>query len=288
MSGRRIVIVGCGYIGEQIAKQELQQGNKVTVLVRRAERAEYLAEQGLDVVRTDLDRQQDAEYINLQHAWLYYLAPPPSGGVEDSRMRNFVSAQSQTYPDRAVLISTTGVYGDCEGAWVTEDRPVAPQVDRARRRVDAEQLFTAWAQARGVSSVILRVPGIYGPGRLPRKRLESGTPVLDRHESPWSNRIHASDLVRCCLAAARHDHPAVVYNVSDGHPSTMTDYFFQVADYMGLPRPPEINRAQASEQLSAGMLAYLAESKRIDNSLMRTHLGVEPMYPDLTSGLQAC
>lgn len=288
MKAKRVVIAGCGYIGEQIAMRELELGNTVTAVVRRDERAECLSQKGLDVVVADFDQPLAPDVINLRNAWLYYLVPPPATGIEDTRLRHFVAAHDGKQPERAVLISTTGIYGDCQGDWVTEQRPVAPQADRARRRVDAEQVFTSWAHEAGTSTVILRVPGIYGPGRLPRKRLQGGDPVLNESESPWSNRIHATDLVRCCMAAARHQNPAAVYNVSDGHPSTMTDYFYQVADHLGIARPPVISRLQADQQLSTGMLSYLAESKRIDNSLMREHLGVEPLYPDLASGLQAC
>jgi len=292
MNAKRVVIVGCGYIGEQLALCELESGNQVTAVVRRTERAESLKQKGLDVVVADLDQPLAQRFIDFQNIWLYYLAPPPASGVKDTRMQHFITAltddKTSTPPECAVLISTTGIYGDCGGDWITEDRPAAPQVDRAHRRVDAEQVLARWAHGCGTSAVILRVPGIYGPGRLPLKRLQRGTPVLSETESPWSNRIHAVDLVRSCMAAMHHNKPAAVYNICDGHPSTMTDYFNQVADYLGLARPPVISRAQASEQLTAGMLSYLAESKRIDNSLMREHLGVEPLYPDLATGLPAC
>jgi nucleoside-diphosphate-sugar epimerase len=136
--------------------------------------------------------------------------------------------------------------------------------------------------------VILRVPGIYGPGRLPRERLTRGLPVLREDESPWSNRVHVDDLARACLAAARRGRPGGVYNISDGHPSTMTDYFNRVADASGLPRPPQITAAEARTRMSEGMQSYLAESKRLDNRRMREELGVEPQYPDLARGLAAC
>ena len=187
-----------------------------------------------------------------------------------------------------MLISTTGVYGDCHGDWVNEQTPARPQAERARRRLHAEQALAAWADEHAVSYVILRVPGIYGPGKLPQARLQRGEPVLREQESPHSNRVHAHDLVRACLAAADHRQPQSLYNISDGHPSTMTDYFKRVADVLGLPQPPEISLEQARAQLSPGMLSYLAESKRLDNRLMREHLGVEPDYPDLASGLPAC
>jgi nucleoside-diphosphate-sugar epimerase len=131
------------------------------------------------------------------------------------------------------------------------------------------------------------VPGIYGPQRLPRLRLERRLPILAEAESPYSNRIHVDDLIRACLAAADSDFSGVVH-VSDGHPSTMTDYFNRVADALGLPRPKQISRDEAQQILSAEMLSYLAESKRLDITRMRTVLGVVPAYADLDRGLRDC
>jgi nucleoside-diphosphate-sugar epimerase len=220
---------------------------------------------------------------------VYYFAPPPGSGVTDPRLESLVSAMTPSKPPRrVVLISTTGVYGDCRGDWVTEERPPNPLAPRAARRLAAENTLRRWSQASGVPIVILRVPGIYARGRLPVERLRAGEPVLREEESPFSNRIHADDLARVCVAAAHRDHPHDLYNVSDGHPTTMTDYFYRVADVLGLARPPAVTLEEARRRLGEGMLSYLAESKRIDNRRMREELGVELMYPDLASGLAAC
>jgi nucleoside-diphosphate-sugar epimerase len=138
-----------------------------------------------------------------------------------------------------------------------------------------------------VAVVILRVPGIYGPGRLPRERLEKGLPVLREADAPWSNRIHVDDLVAACMAGMARGVAGAVYNVSDGQPSTMTDYFNQVADALGLARPRQIRRAEAESEIDPGMRSYLAESRRIDNRRMREELGVTPRYGNLAQGLAA-
>jgi nucleoside-diphosphate-sugar epimerase len=151
--------------------------------------------------------------------------------------------------------------------------------------VDAEIVMRKWCDALGVALVALRVPGIYGPGKLPLKRLRARQPVLAPALCPWSNRVHVEDLVSACLVAARIGEPRPVYNISDGHPSTMTDFFFQVADAVDLPRPPVIDAETARSQLSPEMRSYLAESKRIDNTLMREHLGAVIRYPGLATGL---
>lgn len=284
-----VLIIGCGDIGERVARLERSEGRAVAGLVRSEKSARRLRAAGIQPITVDLDAPASLNNLPVKDAVVYYFAPPPDEGVTDPRMETFVSVMTPSnLPKRIVLISTTGVYGDCHGEWVTEDRPPNPQADRARRRLAAEITLRHWCEASGVPIVILRVPGIYGPGYLPEERLRSGEPVLREDESPFSNRIHADDLARICIAAARHVHPGLVYNVSDGHPTSMTDFFFRVADVLGIPRPPAITREAARRRLGPGMLSYLAESKRIDNRRMREELGVELMYPDLASGLPSC
>lgn len=283
-----VFIVGCGDVGRRVAACEQADGQQVTALARTDDRARQLQDLGIATVRGDLDDPGSLAPLPLADARIYYFAPPPPTGRADPRMRNFLAAAGrQAPPRRLVYISTSGVYGDCRGEWVTEDRPPHPDSDRAHRRLDAERQLLAFGAARDVPVVILRVPGIYGPGRLPVERLRAGEPVLRAEQSPWSNRVHIDDLVAACRAAMQRGHGAAVYNVSDGHPSTMTDYFNRVADALGLPRPPQITLAEVPARLGAGMRSYLAESKRLDNRRMRTELGIEPRYPDLARGLAA-
>jgi nucleoside-diphosphate-sugar epimerase len=283
------VIVGCGYVGRYVARLAQAQGQRVTGVVQSEASAARLRALGAAPVLADLDRSQQLPVLPTAGAVVYYFAPPPASGDRDPRIEGFLTRiAAPPLPARVVLISTTGVYGDCAGAWVSEDWPVNPQSDRARRRVAAEHALQAWSARTGVPVVVLRVPGIYGPGKLPEERLRQALPVLRPEESPWSNRVQVEDLARACVAAAERGRPGAVYNISDGHPSTMTDYFNRVADALGLPRPPAIGLAEADARLSAGMRSYLAESKRLDNRRMREELGVEPRYPDLDQGLAAC
>ena len=280
------IIVGCGYLGERVGAAERARGAQVLCLVRRVERVQALTAAALPAQAVDLDRPDTLVDLPGAGALIYYFAPPPGRGREDPRIGAFLAAlPAERPPRRMVLVSTTGVYGDCRGEWVDENRPPAPQAERAHRRLNAEQRLRAWCDGRGVESAILRVPGIYGPGRLPRARLEAGTPVLAEHLAPWSNRVHVDDLVTACLMAGHQPDAGGIYNVSDGRPTTMTDYFNRVADALGLARPPQLDADAARAQLSAGMLSYLAESKRIDNRRMREELGVALQYPDLAAGL---
>jgi nucleoside-diphosphate-sugar epimerase len=110
--------------------------------------------------------------------------------------------------------------------------------------------------------------------------------VVNQAEAGWTNRIHADDLARVCQQAMASDIKYGIYNVTDGHPSTMTAYFNQVAEYANLPYPPQISMQQAEATLSEGMVSYLKESRRISNKRMLNELGITLHYPSLTEGLK--
>lgn len=281
-------IVGCGYIGRRLLANLRPNHHLHTCLVRSSTSCEQLRGDGSAVIQADLDRVP-LPPLPSAGAKVFYLAPPPIEGVQDTRITHFLQATARDgEPKRIVYISTTGVYGDCAGEWVDETRPARPMVDRARRRWDAEQQLRAWRERTGGELVILRVAGIYGPGKLPLERLRKSAPMVSEQEAPWTNRIHADDLVQVCLAAMAHGGDGEIYNVSDGHPGNMTDYFNRVADLAGLPRPPIVPLDQAEGALSAGLRSYLAESRRLDNRKLREELGVVLKYPTLAEGLPAC
>jgi nucleoside-diphosphate-sugar epimerase len=247
-----------------------------------------LVEQGIVVVSADLDDGTGVPELHLSNVGVYYFCPPTSRASDDQRIGVFLaSIVDGEEPAHIVLVSTTGVYGDCAGNWIDEHASPNPQVARSRCRLDVEQQLQGWCESKDIQLIILRVPGIYGQGRLPVERIRKQVPVLSEAESPWSNRIHIDDLVQACMKAADYEGDMRVFNVSDGTPSTMTDYFNRVADAVGLKRPPEISRRQAEAELSAGMLSYLNESKRISNQRMVDTLGVELRYPSLMAGLAA-
>ena len=283
-----MLILGCGYIGQRVARHYRDQGETVTGVVRSAGSVVRLADAGLVPLQLDLGLDPLSE-LPLAGNRVFHFAPPPATGVQDVHTRRLVAAFAQQgSPARLVYISTTGVYGNCEGAWVDEQWPVQPQAERACRRWDAEPVLRAWSSEHQGELVILRVAGIYGPGRLPLDRIRKGLPLLREEEAPYSNRIHADDLVRVCIAAMERGRHGAVYNVCDGHPSTMTDYFFRVADAAGLRRPPVIPLRDAEEALSPGMMSYLNESRRLSNRRIREELDVELAFPTLEKGLPSC
>lgn len=282
------LIIGCGDVGQRVAALLAAAGRRVTGVVRSRESQQRLTQAGIAALMADLDEPSGLRGLPTAAALLYYFAPPPDVGERDTRMEHLLaSLDPAAPPSRIVYVSTTGVYGDCGGAWITERQPVNPRTARSRRRLAAESALRAWCEAFGVPVVILRVPAIYGPGRLPVERIRQRLPVVREEESPYTNRIHADDLARVCLAAGERD-VAGIYNVSDGHPTTMTHYFNRVADLLGLPRPPTVSMEEARRSFSPGLLSYLEESRRLDNRKMREELQVELLYPDLESGLPGC
>jgi nucleoside-diphosphate-sugar epimerase len=284
----RIFLVGCGDIGLRVARLWADEGSPVCALARSPESAGRLSAAGIPTVNGDLDEPGTLVGLPIRGTLSYYLAPPPEGGDTDPRMRAFLDRiPPGEEPGKMVYMSTTAVYGDLHGEWATEETPTAPSTARGRRRLDAEQAVLAWGRQRGIPAVILRVAGIYGPGRLPVDRVRKRTPVLAGSESPFSNRIHADDLARVCVAAAKRGRGGSIYNVSDGRPGTIGQYYSAIADMLGVPRPPEVTMSEARRVMSEAMLSYLSESKRVDSRKMREELGVELLYPDLESGLAA-
>ena len=215
-----------------------------------------------------------------------HLAPPGESGERDQRTANLIAALSARPPERLVYISTSGVYGDCGGAWVDEDRPVAPQTQRGARRVDAERALLAWGRQSGVAVAVLRVPGIYAAERLPLAQLKRGAPVLRAEDDVYTNHIHAEDLAAICSTALERGAAGRIYNASDDSEMKMGDYFDLVADRAGLPRPPRITRAAAEAgAISEGLLSFMRESRRLVNTRMKTELGVRLRYPSVHEGV---
>lgn len=134
--------------------------------------------------------------------------------------------------------------------------------------------------------MILRVPGIYGPGRLPLQRLREQAPLPPASECGFSNRIHVEDLVTAIVAVIRSSIDNAVFNVSDGHSLNMRVWRETVADIAGLPRPPEISLQQAEEQLSPMTMSFLRESRKIDSSAIRDALNVEFEFEDPATGIR--
>ena len=286
---KKIVIAGCGYIGTRVARAWKDRGAEVICLVRSAEHQAALASEGFTTGSCSFDDPAEIPALDAAGSIVYYFVPPPGGGIADSRARNFCAALSLAAPPaRIIYMSATSVYSEVSGGVVTEDSPSEPQSAMGKRRLDAERVFREYGAAAGVPVLILRVSGIYGPGRLPLMQISQGQPLLCEAESGPSNRIHADDLAEVCLAAADRGEGGEILNVSDGHPSSMTGYFNACADLLGYPRQPQVSMEEARRVMSPLMLSYVTDSRVVDNGRMLRRLNIRLKYPTMTEGLQAC
>jgi len=269
---KRLLIVGHGDIAERV-RLRLPAGAEVRSIARR--------------LGADLDRPETlAPCVGWADAVLH-CAPPPLQGEGDARTENLLAAidRGAIIPARLVYLSTSGVYGDCGGAYVDETRPVNPQTARAARRVDAERRLQAWCAARGAALVVLRVPGIYAADRLPLERLRAGTPVLRDEDDVYTNHIHADDLAAICLRALDAAAPAGVYNAVDDSELRMGEWFDLLAERSGLARAPRIARADARGKISPESLSFMSESRRLLNAKLKRDLGVKLRYPTVFEGV---
>jgi len=250
-------------------------------LTRRAADAPKLRAHGIVPLAGDLDEHATLRRLRTAPFAVLHFAPPPSDGRDDPRTQKLVAAltRARIIPQRFVYISTSGVYGDCAGAHVSESRARRAQTPRARRRVAAEDRLRAWACGHGVQLAILRAPGIYGETRLPLERIRQGTPVLAADDDVYTNHIHADDLARATVAAMFHGRPNRAYNVTDDAQLKMGGWFDAVADAFHLPRPPRVTWEEAEQRIAPMLLSFMSESRRLGNERMKRELRVRLRYP---------
>lgn len=285
---KKLLVIGCGDIGRRVGKLANVDGWQVSGLVRSNESALLAEAAGITPLIIDLQDPEALTGLQTAGTSVLYAAPPPGGGTTDPKVRHFCEAiAAGDEPVRVVYLSTSGVYGDCRGERVTEATPVHPQTARAQRRFDAETTIRQFGEQRNVPTIILRVTGIYGPFRFALHRILEQHPLLNENEAAFTNRIHADDLAQICLAALDKAADGDIFNVCDGQESTMTDYFNAVADAFELPRPPQVDAAEAAKVMNPLMLTYFQESRRMDNSKMLEKLGITLRYPTLQQGLKA-
>ncbi len=282
---RRLLIIGCGDVALRAVKRFLP-ACRIYALTHTPARAEGLRRLGITPIIGDLDHPESlSKLAGLAHCVMHF-APPQSAGDVDQRTHNLLAVldRSEILPQRLVYISTTGVYGNCDGHWVEETRPPQPATSRAKRRLSAETQLREWGIRRGVTVSILRVPGIYSSERLPLARLKNGTPTLIASEDSFTNHIHAEDLARVAAAAMYRGKPGRIYNAADDSNIKMGDWFDLLATRFNLPKPRRITRAQAQTEITPSLLSFLNESRRVSNKRLKRELRVRLAFPDVDAG----
>jgi nucleoside-diphosphate-sugar epimerase len=309
---RRLLIIGCGDIGQRIAALAARDW-RVFGVGRSATTLERIRAAGA------VPLSADARHRRLQDLadWVVHSAPPPAdekraGGGEIDRLTRMWTARLlqrrphagrrtesgrrtgrarqglPVQPKRLVYLSTTGVYGDRQGLPTTEVAGVRPITDRARRRVDAERwLRDAGRRAGRLRVTTLRVPGIYALERLPTRRLQDRLPVLLAQEDVQTNHIHADDLARLTRAALLRGRSQRMLNVVDDSTLPMGEYLDMVACWAGLPAPPRVDRETLLASVSPMRASFMSESRRLSNLRMKRELKLPLRYPTVADFLAA-
>ena len=221
-----------------------------------------------------------APALNAATHMLISAGPSEGGDPVLNSLRNEIAARKNQFQWVGYL-STTGVYGDHQGGWVDETTPLTPSTKRGQMRVDAE---AAW-QTLGLPLHIFRLAGIYGPGRGPFAKVRNGTARRIIKDGQVFSRIHVDDIAQVLAASIVRPNPGAIYNLCDDDPAPPQDVIAHAAHLLGLPTPP----AQDYETADMTPMArsFYAESKKVDNTRIKTELGVKLIYPDYRAGLAA-
>ena len=278
------LIFGCGYLGKRVARAWLGEGDQVLAVTRSAARAEEFADWGVGPIVGDITADVDLRAADGVETVLFAVGFDRSSGQE---IREVYAGGLQNVLDklptsvsRFIYVSSTGVYGQADGEWVDENSPCEPLREGGRACLAAETLLQAHEIGR--HSVILRLAGIYGPGRLPKwKDILAGTPI-DSPPNGYLNLIHVDDAVSAILAAEELTSLPELIVVSDGQPVLRGDFYRELAKLSGAPVPQFAEPADAARSNRRG-----SADKRIDNTRMRERLAITLQYPSFREGLAA-
>jgi nucleoside-diphosphate-sugar epimerase len=277
------MIFGCGYSGTAIAKAFAGSGNRIAGTTRSPEKAALLRQEGIEAFLFDGDtlseplRQEMAAATHLVHS----IAPGKAG---DPLVRLFGTDIRTAMPKLRWIgyLSTVGVYGDHKGAWVDEETPLHPVSDRSVERVAAEEAWLAIGEAIDIPVAILRLAGIYGPGRNAFCNLDKGTARRLVKKEQVFNRIRVEDIGGAARFLSDHGLGGL-YNVTDDEPGPPQDVIAEAARLMGVEPPPETPFETA--ELSPMARSFYGENKRVSNRRLRA-AGFDFAYPNYRMSLQ--
>jgi len=280
---RHLSCFGLGYTAQALAARLAADGWTVTGTCRSSDQATALAAQGYACQRFDRDHPLAPEVLTDATHILVSIPPEEGGDPVLDRHRDDIAAIGGI--SWLGYLSTTGVYGDREGAWVDEASELRPSGARGQRRVAAEIAWLDLWRDRRVPVHIFRLAGIYGPGRSPFDALRAGTAKRIAKPGQVFSRIHVDDLASVLIASIARARPGAVYNVCDDEPASPADVIAHAAGLLGVPAPPLVPFEEAA--LSPMAKSFYADNKRVSNALIKAELGVRLRYPDYRAGLAA-
>lgn len=273
---KTLLTIGQGYTADALAARLAPKGWRLFGTTRTEERMDTVRARGVTpLLWPDV---KDA----LARATHLLMCAAPSEGT-DPFLAEFGSNMAELAPNLAWAgyLSTTGVYGDHAGAWVDEDTPLAPTTARGKARAAAE---AAW-QDIGLPLHIFRLSGIYGPGKSALDRIRNGTAKRIIKEGQVFSRIHVEDIAQALEASMAQPSPGSVYNLADDDPAPPQDVIEYAAELLGTALPPAVPFDEA--ELSPMARSFYSESKRVRADRVKAELGIDLLYPDYRSGLEA-
>ena len=281
MAKPKKLVLGCGYLGQRVARHWRKAGAEVWVSTRQSSRATALRAEGFQVHIADVTKPDSLKALPRVETVLYSVGYDRSSGQSQSEVYvdGLFAALNVLGPDveRLIFTSSTGVYGQNDGQWVDERSVCEPIREGGRVCLAAEDVLRS--HPIGSRAVILRLAGLYGPGRVPYLRdLVAGEP-LRVATSGFLNLIHVEDAAHTVLQAEKLATPPDLFVVSDGNPVTRRHYYEEIAAYLGVrPRfaPPVPSDPQTQRA---------ASSKRVSNHRLREDLQVVLQYPSYREGL---
>jgi nucleoside-diphosphate-sugar epimerase len=277
-----LLCFGLGYSAQALVRQ-LGSEWRVTGTSRKEPDTSTRANRNIRRLRFDRDHPlEPAVFAGVTHV-LVSVPPDDAGDPVFDRHRGDISAISGL----AWLgyLSTTGVYGDRAGGWVSETSELRPSGERGRRRAVAEAAWLSLWRECGVPLHVFRLAGIYGPGRSPFDALRAGTARRIDKPGQVFSRIHIDDLANVLRASMARPRPGAVYNVCDDEPASSGDVIAHAAEVLGVPPPPPVPFAAAA--LSSMARSFYADNKRVSSALIKRELGVRLRYPNYRAGLAA-
>lgn len=276
---RDLVIVGCGYSGEAIGRAAVAQEMRVLATTRSVTRAAELQHAGFEAWRIDAGFTPASDNTTpalVPGAWGVISVPPGP----DAQIPAWLDWMARQRVSRVAYLSATSVYGSCNGAWVDEQTTTEPDSARGVERLRAEQEFTACCEKLSIESVVVRLPGIHGPGRTLRDRMESGHYRLVDDGLMFTNRIHVDDIATAALFLLSHPSGAGTWIVSDDEPFQVHEMVSWMCEVLKLAPPPVISM----DEVPASMRDFWQGNRRCSNQAIR-NLGWNPQYPNFRAAL---
>lgn len=275
-----LFIFGYGYAGAALARR---LGWPTAATARTPEQAAALAAQGVTPV-DPLDESALAAALKGVRAILI-TAPPTADGCPALKALTPAIGQAGAFPDWIGYLSTTGVYGDRGGRWVSETSPLNAASVEGGRRVAAERDWRQTGRGMGLTVTSFRLPSIYGPGRSALDRVRDGSARRAIKPDQVFCRIHVEDIASALALSIERPRAAAVYNIVDDEPAPPQDVIAHAAGLLGMPPPDEV--AWDAKPITPSAERFWRENRRVGNALAKAELGWRPAYPTYREGLAA-